>query len=94
MPVYENDRRAGQSRTEDVASISFNSASRVETAFRINTHQSDYVSPVMAQMQERLTAQVADCLGDRLEPLGVLVVVEAEHLCMSLRGVRKPGPRR
>ncbi len=43
------------------------------------------------QMQERLTAQVADCLDDRLDPLGVLVVIEAEHLCMSMRGVRKPG---
>lgn len=43
------------------------------------------------QMQERLTAQVADCLNDRLNPLGVLVVVEAEHLCMSMRGVKKPG---
>lgn len=45
------------------------------------------------QMQERLTAQVADCLNDRLEPLGVLVVIEAEHLCMSMRGVKKPGAR-
>ncbi len=45
------------------------------------------------QMQERLTAQVADCLVDRLDPLGVLVVVEAEHLCMSMRGVKKPGAR-
>lgn len=43
------------------------------------------------QMQERLTAQVADCLNDRLNPLGVLVVVEAEHLCMSMRGVKKAG---
>ena len=43
------------------------------------------------QMQERLTAQVADALVERLDPLGVLVVVEAEHLCMSMRGVRKPG---
>ena len=43
------------------------------------------------QMQERLTAQVADALVDRLNPLGVLVVIEAEHLCMSMRGVRKPG---
>ncbi len=43
------------------------------------------------QMQERLTAQVADTLMDVLEPHGVLVVVEAEHLCMSMRGVRKPG---
>lgn len=43
------------------------------------------------QMQERLTAQVANCLNERLNPLGVLVVVEAEHLCMSMRGVRKPG---
>ena len=45
------------------------------------------------QMQERLTAQVADCLDRALRPLGVLVVVEAEHLCMSMRGVRKPGAK-
>ena len=43
------------------------------------------------QVQERLTSQVADMLMDRLEPRGALVVVEAEHLCMSMRGVRKPG---
>jgi GTP cyclohydrolase I len=43
------------------------------------------------QMQERLTAQVADALMKRLAPMGVIVVVEAEHLCMSMRGVRKPG---
>ena len=43
------------------------------------------------QVQERLTTQIADALGDVLEPTGVLVVVEAEHLCMSIRGVRKPG---
>src|SRR5690606_9491742 len=43
------------------------------------------------QMQERLTAQVADALWDRLNPLGVLVVIEAEHLCMSMRGIKKPG---
>jgi GTP cyclohydrolase I len=42
-------------------------------------------------MQERLTAQVADALAERLEPLGVMVVVEAEHLCMSMRGIKKPG---
>ncbi len=43
------------------------------------------------QMQERLTSQIADTLMEAVEPLGVLVVVEAEHLCMSMRGVRKPG---
>ena len=43
------------------------------------------------QVQERLTTQVADCVQAVLEPRGVLVVVEAEHLCMSMRGVRKPG---
>ena len=43
------------------------------------------------QVQERLTTQVADRLQEVLEPRGVLVVVEAEHLCMSMRGVRKPG---
>jgi GTP cyclohydrolase I len=43
------------------------------------------------QVQERLTSQVADQLMARLEPRGALVVVEAEHLCMSMRGVRKPG---
>ena len=43
------------------------------------------------QVQERLTAQIADELETTLQPRGVLVVIEAEHLCMSMRGVRKPG---
>ncbi|HEY5684028.1 MAG TPA: GTP cyclohydrolase I FolE [Acidimicrobiia bacterium] len=43
------------------------------------------------QVQERLTTQVADELERVLEPRGVMVVLEAEHLCMSMRGVRKPG---
>jgi GTP cyclohydrolase I len=45
------------------------------------------------QLQERLTTQVADCLQEELEPKGVGVVLEAEHLCMSLRGVQKAGAR-
>ncbi|GAA4841841.1 GTP cyclohydrolase I FolE [Luteimicrobium xylanilyticum] len=45
------------------------------------------------QVQERLTSQVADALVQHLEPLGAIVVVECEHLCMSMRGVRKPGAR-
>ena len=45
------------------------------------------------QVQERLTMQVAGWLNDRLEPKGVGVVIEAEHFCMSLRGVQKPGAR-
>ena len=45
------------------------------------------------QVQERLTTQVADCIESVLAPRGVLVVVEAEHMCMSMRGVRKPGTR-
>jgi GTP cyclohydrolase I len=45
------------------------------------------------QVQERLTTQVADALVEGLAPRGVIVVVEAEHLCMSMRGVRKPGSR-
>jgi GTP cyclohydrolase IA len=43
------------------------------------------------QVQERLTTQIADALMKRLDPQGALVVLEAEHLCMSMRGVRKPG---
>ncbi len=43
------------------------------------------------QVQERLTAQIADSLMRKLRPRGVIVVVEAEHLCMAMRGVRKPG---
>ena len=43
------------------------------------------------QVQERLTAQIADCLWDNLQPLGVAVVIEASHACMSGRGVRTPG---
>ncbi|HEY0214985.1 MAG TPA: GTP cyclohydrolase I FolE [Cellulomonas sp.] len=45
------------------------------------------------QVQERLTGQIADALVEILEPRGVLVVIECEHLCMSMRGVRKPGSR-
>ena len=43
------------------------------------------------QVQERLTTAIADTIMKKLRPLGVLVVVEAEHLCMSMRGVKKPG---
>ena len=43
------------------------------------------------QVQERLTQQIASTLFDELEPLGVMVVIEAEHTCMTLRGVKKPG---
>jgi GTP cyclohydrolase I len=43
------------------------------------------------QIQERLTAQIADALMRKLNPRGAIVVMEAEHLCMSMRGVRKPG---
>jgi len=43
------------------------------------------------QVQERMTTQVADAMERALQPRGVLVVVEAEHLCMSMRGVKKPG---
>ena len=45
------------------------------------------------QVQERLTSQVADAMVRRLEPRGAIVVIEAEHLCMSMRGIRKPGAR-
>lgn len=43
------------------------------------------------QVQERLTAQIADAVMRKLNPRGVIVVIEAEHLCMAMRGVRKPG---
>ena len=45
------------------------------------------------QVQERLTSQLADAMQNMLDPVGVLVVVEAEHSCMSIRGVRKPGAK-
>ncbi|MCY3919019.1 MAG: GTP cyclohydrolase I FolE [Chloroflexi bacterium] len=45
------------------------------------------------QLQERLTSQVADTLMDALEPDGVAVAVQAEHLCMTMRGIKKPGSR-
>ncbi len=45
------------------------------------------------QVQERLTTQIADSLMRILEPQGAIVVIEAEHLCMTMRGVRKPGSR-
>ena len=45
------------------------------------------------QLQERLTSQVADLVEERLRPRGVAVVVRAEHLCVTMRGIRKPGSR-
>lgn len=45
------------------------------------------------QVQERLTSQIADALSEYLKPQGVMVVIECEHLCMSMRGVRRPGSR-
>ncbi len=45
------------------------------------------------QVQERLTTQIADSLMEILEPRGVIVVIECEHMCMSMRGIRKPGAK-
>jgi len=45
------------------------------------------------QVQERMTSQIADALMNVLEPRGVIVVIECEHLCMTMRGVRKPGAK-
>jgi len=45
------------------------------------------------QVQERMTSQIADAMVEHLKPLGVLVVIECEHLCMSMRGVHRPGSR-
>ncbi|RSU13536.1 GTP cyclohydrolase I FolE [Vagococcus elongatus] len=45
------------------------------------------------QIQEQLTNQIADAITEHLEPAGVMVIIEAEHLCMSMRGVKKPGAK-
>ena len=45
------------------------------------------------QLQERMTSQIADALMEKLNPYGVAVVIEAEHLCMSMRGIKKPGSK-
>jgi GTP cyclohydrolase I len=45
------------------------------------------------QLQERITSEVADAIETSLQPTGALVLIEAEHLCMSMRGVRTPGSK-
>lgn len=45
------------------------------------------------QLQERITSDVADIIMEKLEPYGVIVVVEAEHMCMTMRGIKKPGSK-
>mgnify|MGYP000868516328 CR=1 FL=1 len=45
------------------------------------------------QLQERLTAQIADAFMDELKPKGVMVLVQAEHMCMTMRGIKKPGTK-
>ncbi|MBI2996571.1 MAG: GTP cyclohydrolase I FolE [Candidatus Melainabacteria bacterium] len=45
------------------------------------------------QLQERMTTQIADAIVEKLNPMGVAVVIEAEHLCMSMRGIKKPGSK-
>ena len=45
------------------------------------------------QLQEQLTAQIADAFMEHLEPQGVMVMVEAEHMCMTMRGIKKPGSK-
>ena len=51
------------------------------------------ISARRLQLQERLTSEIADVIMDAVKPLGVAVIVEAEHLCMTMRGVRKPGSK-
>ncbi len=45
------------------------------------------------QLQERITSTIAESIVETLDPHGVMVVVEAEHMCMTMRGVRKPGAK-
>lgn len=45
------------------------------------------------QLQERLTAQIADVFMEELKPQGVMVLIEAEHMCMTMRGIKKPGTK-
>lgn len=51
------------------------------------------VASKQPQLQERLTSQIADALVDALNPKGTLVMVEAEHMCMTMRGIKKPGSK-
>ena len=46
-----------------------------------------------AQIQEKLTAQIADAIWEHLKPQGVMVMIEAEHMCMTMRGIKKPGSK-
>ena len=73
----------GEARLAYIPSSKIAGISKLARALEVAAHR--------PQVQERLTSQVADQLMEALDPRGALVVIEAEHQCMSMRGVQKPG---
>ena len=80
VPFYGNAHIAYIPREGVVAGLS-KLARAVETTAR------------RPQLQERITSTIADTLMEMLDPVGVFVVIEAEHMCMTMRGIRKPGAK-
>ena len=89
--LLKTPERVAKMYEEVFAGMVQDPAEHFETTF--DEHHEEMVLVKRPQVQERLTSQIADTLIEGLHPQGVIVVLEAEHLCMSMRGVKKPGAR-
>jgi GTP cyclohydrolase I len=90
------DVAAGESAASDflvALEADINDEHLAETPHRMAKAYADLLTPRRLQVQERLTTQIAGWLQQQLEPKGAGVVLEAEHMCMALRGVQTFGPR-
>ena len=94
--LRDTPSRMGRAWRELLSGLEEDPRDHLKTTFEVGTDEIVMVRDIpfysrRPQVQERLTAQIADAIDEVLAPQGVIVVVEAEHMCMTMRGISKPG---